>query len=149
MGAKLGGASGGLNNDINITPLVDVVLVLLIIFMVVTPMLVKGVPLQLPQARNPEVQNESAEDILISVRMDAVYLGEQKKPLVVLESDLREMFERNPNKPLYLRGDKAVEFGEVKKVLRIVQDIGFKQAGLVAEHIDEYGNVVTGNVVGQ
>ena len=151
MGMDVGGAEGGLKNDINITPLVDVVLVLLIIFMVITPMLQEGAPLALPDALHPSEQKKEEKNILISVTGDGrVFIGEKARwvPLEILREQLMEKFERNPDYQIFVRGDKGLQFGEMKKVLRVVQDIGFKQVGLVAQHVDADGNPVTGSVAG-
>lgn len=145
MGMQTGG-SGKMNSDINITPFADVCLVLLIIFMVVTPLLVKGVPVALPQVRNPEVQQENEKNILISIQPDGkVWYGQKWVPADVLKENLTEDYTRNPNRDVYIKGDKRVEFGEVKNVLRYVQGAGFKSVGLVAQHVDEKGNVIAGN----
>jgi len=151
MGMDVGGAEGGLKNDINITPLVDVVLVLLIIFMVITPMLQEGAPLVLPNALHPSEQKKEEKHILISVTGDGrVHLGEKARwvLLEILREQLQDKFERNPDYQIFVRGDKTLEFGEMKNVLRVVQDIGFKQVGLVAQHVDLDGNPVTGSVAG-
>jgi biopolymer transport protein TolR len=147
MGMDVGG--GGLKNDINVTPLVDVCLVLLIIFMVVTPMLVKGVPVALPQVRNPEIQKEDDKNILISITPDGkIFYGQKGVPLEVLRDNLNDDFTHNPNRDVYIKGDKVLEFQKVKEVLRFVQGAGFKQVGLVAQHVDEHGNIVSGNTAG-
>jgi len=144
MGMDLGG--GGLKNDINVTPLVDVCLVLLIIFMVVTPMLVKGVPVALPQVRNPEIQKEDDKNILISITPEGkVWYGQKWVPLDELKDKLNDDYTHNPNRDVYIKGDKVLEFQKVKEVLRLVQGAGFKQVGLVAQHVDEHGNIVSGN----
>jgi len=148
MGMAVGGG-GGLKNDINVTPLVDVCLVLLIIFMVVTPLLVKGVPVALPQVRNPEVQQENEKNILISVQQDGkIFYGSKWVPVDVLKENLTEDYTRNPNRDVYIKGDKRVEFSNVKDVLRLVQLAGFKSVGLVAQHVDEKGNVISGTTAG-
>ncbi len=151
MGMAVGG-SGGLKNDINVTPFCDVCLVLLIIFMVVTPLLQKGVPVQLPTVRNPETQDEKESNIYITVQSNAdgvkVYYGEKWVPSDVLHDDLQEAYQRNPGKAIYIKGDKRVQFVDVKNVLKVIQSVGFKNVGLVAQHVDEKGNVVAGNAAG-
>ncbi len=152
MGMSVGKGGGGMTSDINVTPFCDVCLVLLIIFMVVTPLLQKGVPVQLPTARNPEVEDEKESNIYITVQQNPdgtkVYYGDKWVPQDVLREDLQEAYQRNPGKAIYIKGDKRVEFLEVKNVLKAIQSVGFKNVGLVAQHVDEKGNVVAGNAAG-
>jgi biopolymer transport protein TolR len=126
--------------------------VLLIIFMVVTPLLQKGVPVQLPTVRNPEIQDEKESNIYITVQLNAdgtkVYYDAKWVPMDVLRENLQEAYQRNPGKAIYIKGDKRVDFVEVKNVLRQIQSVGFKNVGLVAQHVDEKGNVVAGNAAG-
>lgn len=146
------GGSGAAVSDINVTPFCDVCLVLLIIFMVVTPMLQSGVPVNLPPSRNPTPQPEADKEgnIILAVRMEKdnqahFYLGEKDRPLEALREDMLEEYERNPSKKVFLKGDKAIDFVEVKRVLQVVQSVGFKQIGLLSQHVDEKGNAIAGN----
>jgi biopolymer transport protein ExbD len=120
--------------------------------MVVTPLLQKGVPVQLPTVRNPEVQDEKESNIYITVQANAdgtkVYFGDKWVPADVLRENLQEAYQRNPAKAIYIKGDKRVDFVDVKNVLRTIQSVGFKNVGLVAQHVDEKGNVVAGNAAG-
>lgn len=146
MGMDIGNGSGGLKNDINVTPFCDVCLVLLIIFMVVTPLLQKGVPVVLPTARNPVAQPEKESNVNISIQADGkIWYGQKWIPTDVLRENLQEDYARNPSRKVYIKGDKRLDFGQVKDVLRVVQATGFKSVGLVAQHVDAQGNVVTGN----
>ncbi len=147
MGMNVGGKKGvNLTSDINVTPFCDVCLVLLIIFMVVTPLLQKGVPVNLPTARNPEAQPEKESNITISIQADGkIFYGDKWVPIVTLRDNLTEAYARNPSRDVYIKGDRMMQFSAVKEVLREVQRVGFKGVGLVATHVDEKGNVVTGN----
>jgi biopolymer transport protein ExbD len=148
MGMNVGG-KGEMNANINITPFADVCLVLLIIFMVVTPLLQKGVPVNLPTARNPEPQPEKESNINISIQQDGkLYYGSKWIPGDVLRENLQEDYARNPGRDVYIKADRRVEFSYVKDVLKVVQSVGFKGVGLVAQHVDEKGNPVTGNAAG-
>ena len=144
-------SGSGAVSDINVTPFCDVCLVLLIIFMVVTPMLQKGVPVDLPAARNPQGESEADKEgsIILAVTKDKnvvhFYFGDKDRPLEALKDDLSEAYQRGPSKRVFLKGYKEIGFGEVKRVLKIVQDVGFKQIGLLAQHVDEKGMPVTGN----
>jgi biopolymer transport protein TolR len=138
MGMSVGG-KGKINSDINVTPLVDVVLVLLIIFMVVTPMLQKGRAVQLPETLNPDGLPEDESEILISVAFQgpgapvAVWLETKPVSLPDLEALLIETFQRNPSKRVVLKGDKRLSYGEVKDVMMIVHKAGFAGVSIVAE----------------
>ncbi|MGC8762158.1 MAG: ExbD/TolR family protein [Acidobacteriota bacterium] len=148
MGMNVSG-KGEMNANINITPFADVCLVLLIIFMVVTPLLQKGVPVNLPTARNPEPQPEKESNINISLQQDGkLYYGSKWIPGDVLRENLQEDYARNPGREVYIKADRRVEFSYVKDVLKVVQSVGFKGVGLVAQHVDEKGNPVTGNAAG-
>src|SRR5262245_53184217 len=138
MGMAVGG-KGKVKSEINVTPLVDVVLVLLIIFMVVTPMLQKGRPVQLPTTANPSALPEDDSELLISVAFNgvgepvSVWLETKEVTLPDLEALLGETYQRNPNKRIVLKGDKRLSYGEVKDVMMVVNRAGFSGVGIVAE----------------
>ncbi|HKY33445.1 MAG TPA: biopolymer transporter ExbD [Candidatus Polarisedimenticolia bacterium] len=133
------GKKGKINSEINVTPLVDVVLVLLIIFMVVTPMLQKGRPVQLPTTSNPSALPEDENELLISVAYNgqgnpvSVWLETKEVALPDLETLLLETYQRNPNKRVTLKGDKRLSYGDVKDVMMVVNRAGFSGVGIVAE----------------
>src|SRR3954464_8665399 len=107
---KLGAA--GLNSDINVTPLVDVCLVLLIIFMVVTPILQKGVPVNLPVTEDPEKTPDTEKQLQISVKAyRQVYLGQTGLRKDKVESELKTIHERTPDREIAVKGDKKVKYG--------------------------------------
>ncbi len=123
----------GLNSEINVTPLVDVCLVLLIIFMVVTPMLQKGVPINLPITEDPEKTPDTEKQLQISVKSDgSVYLG----PTVVrkdqVQSQLEEIHQRTPDREIAVKGDRTVKYGDVLDVLKSLREVGFNNVGLIA-----------------
>ena len=134
-GSSLGKLSHvALNADINVTPLVDVCLVLLIIFMVVTPMLQKGVPINLPVTEDPEKTPDTEKQLQISVKSDgAVYLG----PTVVrkdqVDSELKEIHDRTPDREIAVKGDRSVKYGAVLDVLKSCREVGFNNVGLIAQ----------------
>jgi biopolymer transport protein TolR len=135
-------SSAALNSDINVTPLVDVCLVLLIIFMVVTPMLQKGIPVVLPRTDQPEKTPDTEKQLQISVKDNgAIYLG----PLVLREeqlvSELKAIHERTPDREIAVKGDKRVKYGDVMKVLRACREVGFQNVGLIAERIKAQGEI--------
>jgi biopolymer transport protein TolR len=129
---KLSGA--GLTSDINVTPLVDVCLVLLIIFMVVTPLLQKGVPVNLPVTKDPDKTNETERQLIISVKADGtVYVGSTVLRKEQVVSQLKEIHERTPDREIAVKGDRAVKYGEVLNVLRACRENGFENIGLIAQ----------------
>ena len=134
-GNSLGKVShGALNSDINVTPLVDVCLVLLIIFMVVTPMLQKGVPVNLPVTEDPEKTPDTDKQLQISVKADGtVYLGSLPVLKQQMQSELEKIHERTPDREIAVKGDKLVKYGNVIDVLKACRDVGFNDVGLVAQ----------------
>ena len=121
-----------LNSEINVTPLVDVCLVLLIIFMVVTPMLTKGLPINVPVTDNPEKTPDTEKQLQISVKADgSVYLG----PLPVLkqqvQSELENIHQKNPDREIAVKADRLVKYGAVLDVLKACREVGFNNVGLI------------------
>ena len=137
---KLGGSSltklshQALNSDINVTPLVDVCLVLLIIFMVVTPMLQKGVPVNLPVTEDPEKTPDTEKQLQISVKSDnTVYIGANVVRKDQVKSMLEEIQQRTPDREIAVKGDRSVKYGEVLDVLKACRDVGFNDVGLISQ----------------
>ena len=137
---KLSGSSLGklshaaLNSDINVTPLVDVCLVLLIIFMVVTPMLQKGIPVNLPVTEEPEKTPDTEKQLQISVKQDgSVYIGPNVVRKDQVESLLKDIQERTPDREIAVKGDRLVKYGDVLDVLKACRDVGFNDVGLIAQ----------------
>ena len=123
-----------LNADINVTPLVDVCLVLLIIFMVVTPMLQKGVPVNLPVTEEPEKTPDTEKQLQISVKADgSVYLGPNVVRKEEVKTQLEEIHQRTPDREIAVKGDKLVKYGDVLDVLKACRDVGFNDVGLIAQ----------------
>ena len=111
----------GVKADINVTPLVDVVLVLLIIFMVVTPMIAKGVPVDLPQTVHHDKKPDDGKDIIVSVTKDKdVWVGSTK----IRKEDLTRLIEEErrkfPEKTVYVKGDARGTYGIVREVMELV-----------------------------
>ena len=119
-------------DQINITPLVDVCLVILLIFMVVTPLLVPGHAVVLPEASdlNPQPENQRAVTLSVDAA-GAIYVGEQQVDLAQLSHALRGARTENPEGPVRMMGDGRVPFGEVKHILRATQGAGFSTIALI------------------
>ena len=127
-------SKAGMNSDINVTPLVDVCLVLLIIFMVVTPMLQKGVPVNLPVTEDPDKTPDTEKQLQISVKADgSVYIGPNVVRKDQVESSLKAIQERTPDREIAVKGDRLVKYGEVLDVLKACREVGFNDVGLVAQ----------------
>src|SRR5438046_10001645 len=108
-----------LNSEINVTPLVDVCLVLLIIFMVVTPMLQKGIPVNLPVTEEPEKTPDTEKQLQISVKSDGVvYLGSAVVRKDEVQGQLEKIHEKTPDREIAVKGDKQVKYGAVMDVLK-------------------------------
>jgi len=140
MGAKLGGAGGGKfsiqqNSEINVTPFVDVMLVLLIIFMVAAPLATVSVKLELPAAVAPVTPNPP-KPIYISIQINGdLHVGDFRTDLGALGGDLRKQIgKREPEKErIYIRADKGVLYGTFMQVMNTLQDEGFYSVALIGE----------------
>ena len=119
--------------EINVTPLVDVMLVLLIIFMITAPLLQVGVPVDLPKTSAQQVGGKD-EPLVVSVNSkDEVFLGETKFELAELSATLKAVHEEKPDQRVFIRGDKAINYGRMMEVMGVVIDSGFRQLGLLGE----------------
>jgi biopolymer transport protein TolR len=127
------------NSAINITPLVDVVLVLLIIFMVVTPMLQKGPAVMLPKASDPQKKPEDKNQILIVVSKDkGLYVEkDQMRNDEAFQTRLTEEYQRNKLASIVIKGDARLPYGDVKKAMLKVKATGFEQVGLISQKQDQ------------
>ena len=128
------GGSGGVKSDINITPLVDVVLVMLIIFMVVTPMLQKGVNVALPETNQPEKMPENQKQLTVSIKKDAsVYVGSNYVAEAGLPAAFKQAHESNPDREIVVKGDYRLTYKDVRKVMQLINEAGFTRVGLITE----------------
>jgi biopolymer transport protein TolR len=122
-------------SEINVTPMVDVMLVLLIVFMVAAPLLTVGVPVDLPKSNAPAI-NENKEPLQVSITAEGdVYIGEQTKIVDVdgLPDKLKAITNNNPDTVIYVRGDKGINYGRVMEVMGLISSAGFTKVSLVAE----------------
>ncbi len=115
MGAQVGGKTGGPIAAINVTPLVDVVLVLLIIFMVVTPMLSAGVDVKLPKVKTAEEEKDMGQHLVVSIRNDgAVFIDRDR---VAIDHLVDEVIKRRGTKQILIKGDQAVTYRQFREVM--------------------------------
>ena len=122
-----------LNAEINVTPMVDVMLVLLIIFMVTAPLLTVGVPVDLPKT-NASAINEQDEPLTITLDAKGIlYLQETALPLETLVPRLVAITNSNPEARIFVRGDKGISYGQVMEVMGAINAAGFKKVALISE----------------
>ncbi len=120
----------------NVTPLVDVVLVLLIIFMVVIPALQQGLAIEIPGITHPDKKNDAGgPPFMLSINKDGdVYFEEDEVPWNQLETRLKAAAKREPGKRVVLRGDKGAKYAQVRRLYRIAQDVGFPGVSMRVNH---------------
>ena len=127
-------SAGNVKADINVTPLVDVVLVLLIIFMVVTPMLQKGKAVTLPRTNNPAKKPDDKNQVLVVVDYQKQMSIDKDSVLEAQFPDkIKEAFERNPGSSVVIKADSRLTYGDVKKTMLQVKGAGYTQVGLITE----------------
>jgi biopolymer transport protein TolR len=144
MGMTSGGGSGvsGANSDINVTPMADIMLVLLIIFMITTPLLQEGIQVNRAKARNaleaPEIEAEDATTVTIT-REKIVYVNSRAVPEDQLIDSISEAVSRAPEKPLFVKSDVAAPYGLVVMVVDRAREAGVERIGLMVDREREGG----------
>ena len=134
MSMDVGGAKGGMKADINVTPLVDVMLVLLIIMMVVAPMLQKGVNVKLPEATNTVEKQDTNGQAVIAIGADkVVYLNTQPVRLDDLAARVVDALENTQDKVVLIKGDAAVDYSVVMDTLDTLRAGGIETMALITE----------------
>jgi len=139
MGMGGGGERGAIQSDINVTPMADVMLVLLIIFMVVTPMLQKGVSVELARTANPvDMQEADREDsVIISITRDGnFYLNADQVPVDSLGTQVNDLLADRLDKTVYVKSDFRTTYGNVTDVVDSVRAAGVDRIGLLTERLD-------------
>ena len=116
--------------EINVTPLVDVVLVLLLVFMVTAPMMSRGIDVSLPVADQPQTDQEERVTVSINAR-EQIFIGDRPVNALLLEDRLRGMMEGRPLKVVYLRADEGLRYGKVIEVVDRIKKAGVEQIGFV------------------
>lgn len=117
-------------SEINVTPFVDVMLVLLIIFMVTAPLIKQGIDVELPKAKGKELPPEERLDITIS-KSGKIYLNNTLMPLDKLRVKLKAIARKNPN--VFLKADKKVPYGTVVRLIGEIKEAGIEKLGIVTE----------------
>jgi len=142
MAAKVGDTGGNgnpypTNSEMNVTPFVDVMLVLLIIFMIAAPLSTVTVPVELPPATSKPEETKAADPVFVSIEKDGdIYVMEERVPLAQLPAKLREKTHDNTSERIFLRADQSLAYRVVMQVMNVMQDAGFLKVGLVAEEIE-------------
>ncbi|HRI72481.1 MAG TPA: biopolymer transporter ExbD [Polyangium sp.] len=138
MGMATGGKKGSFKNDINVTPLVDVVLVLLIIFMVITPMLQRGKDVKLPQSRTIEEGGSDEDPIILSITKDKkLYIESTEFSEDTYIAALSKELTAKPGRRLLLKGDESLEVGAVRNLMDMTRKAGAKSVQLGVEHLKQ------------
>ena len=133
-------AKGGVRAEINVTPLVDVVLVLLIIFMVITPMIARGVAVELPVTANHDKKADDNKDLVVSVTAEGdVYLGADKLPLERLTSAVQDERRRNPDKGVFLKADHRARYGDARRAMEAVHRAGVEDVQIGTDEKQQGG----------
>jgi len=150
MAAAAGGAKGGYTrrnsrrrksvgvmHEINVTPLVDVMLVLLIVFMVAAPLMTVGVPIELPKTEAKQL-NTSVEPLTITVQADkTIFLQETKIPLEDLQPKLFAIAKNGYEEQIFVRADTNVDYGSVMEVMGLLNGAGYRKIGLVTGDLEK------------
>src|SRR2546430_16819700 len=130
-----GGSPDEVKGDINVTPLVDVCLVLLIIFMVVTPMLQSGVDVLLPEGAHSEKKPGKEGDLVVSVKQDGtVFVGQDWIPDRDVPKYLKAEHDKNPARAIMMEADKRINFGKIRMVMKAANDAQFTTVGIMTQN---------------
>ena len=142
-----GGSPDEVKGDINVTPLVDVCLVLLIIFMVVTPMLQQGVDVLLPHGPHAEKKPGDKNDLTISIKQDgSVFVADKWIPDKNLATFLRAEHQSDPSRTVMLKADKRINFGKVRMVMRAANEAEFTRVAVLTETKQAGGEIAQGRM---
>jgi len=140
MGMSSSGGRGEVTSEINVTPMADVMLVLLIIFMVVTPMLQKGTPVEMARTHNPVDMPDADHDdaVLVGITRDGKFwLGQDKVNIDELASKVNDMLANKLDKTVYVKSDHRAKYGDVVQVVDNIRNAGVDKIGLLTERLDD------------
>ncbi len=139
---RFSSSAPSVNSEINVTPLVDVCLVLLIIFMVIAPMLQTGAPVQLPNTDKPADVKREEKQLTVSLGYDLGVFIESDRYAKTIDSatemqqfvvKMKDVYSRTPDRKILIKADKRLAFGKVRDLMRYVQEAGFSNVGLISD----------------
>ena len=134
---ELNRGSRRLMSEINVTPFVDVMLVLLIIFMVTAPMMMQGVDVNLPHTKTQPIASEEERLVISITGKREIYLNEYKISLETLQKKLETIYQNRPDRAVFLRADQSLPYGFVMEVMAAVRQSGMQRIGMVTEPLVE------------
>ena len=124
-------------SEINVTPFVDVMLVLLIVFMVTAPLLTVGIKVDLPKVKATAL-TDIKDPIEITVKLDGeVYIGESKVEVENLIPRLNAITEQNTEARIYIRGDRVVAYGRIMEIMSIINSAGYVKVALITQNLEQ------------
>ncbi|MBW1636621.1 MAG: protein TolR [Deltaproteobacteria bacterium] len=133
MGPTRGNCRRGLVSDINVTPLVDVMLVLLIIFMITAPMMTQGLNVDLPQTTAKSLRQEEKPLVLTISKDGEISINNVPQVRALMIQELEKSYQINKDQPLFLRADKSVPYGIVVGVMADIKNVGFDKIGMITK----------------
>ena len=136
----IGGDKDRLMSDINVTPFVDVMLVLLIIFMATAPMMIQGVNVSLPEATAKPIVSEKDHLLITLDKNGKLYINNYKIAPEFLQNKIKKILEGHPDQEVYLRADKDVSYGAVVKIMSEIKGAGVEKLGMVTEPAENMEN---------
>lgn len=128
-----------LKAEINVVPLIDVMLVLLIVFMIAAPMMNQGIKVELPKAASDPVESKEDDPITVSVKKDGTFYievggdPEAPRPLTEIKSIVSKILAEKPNTPVFVQGDRSVEYGAIVALMGELKTAGAPSVGLITE----------------
>ncbi len=137
MGPINGNGKRNLVSDINVTPLVDVMLVLLIIFMITAPMMTQGVDVDLPETTSRPLPQKEDPVIITLTKKGVIFMNRIKVDEALMRQQLLNIAKKNKNRSIFLKADKEVAYGKVVAIMADIKGIGFDKLGMITQPADE------------
>jgi biopolymer transport protein TolR len=125
--------------EINVTPFVDVMLVLLVIFMVTAPMMQEGIDVNLPQAQGKSLPSKEKRITISITKANEIYLNERKVEFSLLEDTLKKIYQNRSDREIFLRADQTVPYGFVVKTMGAIKSAGIEQLGMITVPLETKG----------
>ena len=125
--------------EINVTPFVDVMLVLLVIFMVTAPMMQEGIDVNLPQAQGKSLPSKEKRITISITKSNEIFLNERKVEFSLLEDTLKKIYQNRSDREIFLRADQTVPYGFVVKTMGAIKSAGIEQLGMITVPLETRG----------